>query len=99
MLGLLTDDVLESPDELEVKSVVHGTAVNGGTLLHAFAASAMPKSVELLLQHGAQVDALQRQTRFCMREGLEAKKVWFETPLDILEVAEKFSLGKNDQQE
>jgi hypothetical protein len=75
MLGLLTDDALISPDELEVESVLPGTAVNGKTLLHEFAASAMPKSVELLLQHGAQVDVLQRQTRFCMRDGVEAKRV------------------------
>jgi ankyrin repeat protein len=94
MVGLLTDNVLRSPDKLKVKSVLHGTAVNGSTLLHAFAASAMPKSVELLLHRGAQVDVLQRQTRFCMRDGVQAKRVWFETPLDGLEVAEKFSLER-----
>jgi ankyrin repeat protein len=89
---LLKKHILDARNYAKRHGVITGSANDGRTLLHEFASSAMPKCVEFLLQNGAHVNALQRETRFVPKNSDNAKKrVWYETPWDALKVTKEFA--------
>lgn len=84
VLRLLTRHVLTLDNREMRHRVIHGTADNQSTLLHEFAAFAMPLCCEALLEHGAEVNALARETQLVKQGEDLVRKVWWATPLDKL---------------
>jgi ankyrin repeat protein len=91
MLELLEKHILDARNVAKKDRVITGTADDGRTLLHEFASQAMPKCVKFLLKHGARVNVPLRQTRFIVANPRsEGKRVWYETPWDIMKVSREF---------
>jgi ankyrin repeat protein len=91
VLELLKTHVLNARNAAKKGRVVQGSADNGQTLLHEFVAFAMPQCAELVLQHGARVNALHRRTTFMKdNQPNEGKKIWYETPWDAIAVSKSY---------
>lgn len=88
VLKLLTRHVLDSKDHEMIRRVVRGAAADGSTLLHRFAASAMPRCCKALLKNGAVVDALAFASQPVVKDGVKTAS---ETPLDTLRWTREFN--------
>lgn len=89
-LQLLEKHVLTHPLEEQRQDVLEGKAKDGSTLMHVFAACAMPQCLRLLIRQNSSVNTLRTQSRSFLQDGHKVEESSHETPLDTLCNAKEF---------